>query len=149
MQHDLSGLPDPELDAQFYHGVPVKRLLAWLVDSIIALAIWSILVVATFGLFVVFLFPGLLAVNFAYRAYMLDRYSATLGMMIVGIELRDGRGDKLNRQQALWHVALFLSMFVFFFINVISMVTMIFNPRRQGLHDMVLGTAAINRPADS
>ena len=31
---DLSALPDPELDAQFYAGVPFKRLLAWVFDVI-------------------------------------------------------------------------------------------------------------------
>ena len=25
-------LPDPDRDAQFYAGVPVKRLIAWFVD---------------------------------------------------------------------------------------------------------------------
>jgi uncharacterized RDD family membrane protein YckC len=107
-----------------------------------------VLVIGTLGTFAFFMFFGLLIVSFGYRAFMVDRYSATLGMMAVGIELRNGRGDRLDRTQAIWHVTLFLGLMVFFFINVISMIVMLVNERGQGLHDMVLGTTAINRPAD-
>lgn len=148
MEHDLGGLPDPALDPQFYSGVVFKRLIAWIIDTVIAGALWMVLVIGTFGTFALFMFFGLLAVNFVYRAFTVDRYSATPGMMAVGIELRNGRGDRLDRTQALWHVALFLGLMVFFFINIVSMVVMLVNERGQGLHDMVLGTTAINRPAE-
>lgn len=148
MEHDLSGLPDPVLDAQFYAGVPFKRLIAWIIDAVIVGALWMALVIGTLGTFAFFMFFGLLIVNFVYRAFMVDRYSATLGMMAVGIELRNSHGDRLDRTQAIWHVTLFLGLMVFFFINIISMIVMLVNERGQGLHDMVLGTTAINRPAD-
>lgn len=148
MDQDMSGLPDPVLDPQFYAGVPFKRLIAWIIDAVIVGALWMALVIGTLGMFFAFMFLGLLAVNFAYRVFMLDRYSATLGMMAVGIELRNGRGDRLDRTQAVWHVTLFLGLMVFFLINIISMIVMLMNERGQGLHDMVLGTTAINRPAD-
>lgn len=147
MTQDLSGLPDPVLDAAFYAGVPFKRLLAWIVDTVIIMALWMVLVVGTFGMALFLMLPGLLAISFAYRAYMVSRYSATAGMMLTGIELRNGRGDRLDAVQAMWHVALFLALMVFFFINIISMIAMLLNVRGQGLHDMVLGTTAINRPA--
>ncbi len=148
MEHDLSGLPDPVLDAQFYAGVPFKRLIAWIIDAVIVGALWMAVVIGTLGTFAFFMFFGLLIVNFVYRAFMVDRYSATLGMMAVGIELRNSRGDRLDRTQAIWHVTLFLGLMIFFFINVISMIVMLVNERGQGLHDMVLGTTAINRPAE-
>ncbi len=69
--------------------------------------------------------------------------------MLTGIELRNGRGDRLDRVQSIWHVALFLCLFVFFFVNIISMLMMAFSVRGQGLHDMALGTTAINRPAEA
>ena len=31
----MSGLPDPELDRQFYAGVPARRLVAWLIDLVL------------------------------------------------------------------------------------------------------------------
>lgn len=148
MEHDLSGLPDPVLDAQFYAGVPFKRLIAWIIDAVIVGALWMAVVIGTLGTFAFFMFFGLLIVNFVYRAFMVDRYSATLGMMAVGIELRNSRGDRLDRTQAIWHVTLFLGLMIFFFINVISMIVMLVNERGQGLHDMALGTTAINRPAE-
>ncbi len=148
MNNDLGGLPDPVLDAQFYSGVPLKRLIAWIIDTAIIFALWMALVIGTFGTFIFLMFFGLLVVSFAYRAFMLDRYSATLGMMVVGIELRNGHGDKLDRSQAVLHVLLFLGLMVLFLINIISMIVMLVNDRGQGLHDMVLGTTAINRPAE-
>ncbi len=148
MNNDLGGLPDPVLDAQFYSGVPFKRLIAWIIDTVIIFGLWAALVIGTFGAFIFLMLFGLLVVNFVYRAFMVDRYSATLGMMVVGIELRNGNGDKLDRAQAILHVSLFLGLMIFFFINIISMIMMLVNDRGQGLHDMVLGTTAINRPAD-
>ena len=148
MNNDLSGLPDPLLDPQFYSGVPFKRLIAWIIDTAIIIGLWMAVVIGTFGTFMFLMFFGLLAVNFAYRAFMVDRYSATLGMMLVGIELRNGRGDRLDRSQATLHVILFLGLMILFFVNVISMIVMLVNDRGQGLHDMLLGTTAINRPAE-
>ena len=34
----LPGLPDPEIDREFYEGVPARRLVAWFVDVILILA---------------------------------------------------------------------------------------------------------------
>ena len=35
----MPGLPDPDLDAQFYEGVPLRRFAAWLVDLAIVLVV--------------------------------------------------------------------------------------------------------------
>ena len=35
----MAGLPDPDLDRQFYEGVPARRLAAWFVDLAIILAV--------------------------------------------------------------------------------------------------------------
>ena len=148
MNHDLSGLPDPELDTQFYSGVVIKRFIAWIIDFVIITAIWTATIVFSLGFAAFFAFFIYVVINFAYRAIMLDKYSATLGMKLVGIEIRNANGYKLDRSQACWHVGMYMFMVMFFIINVISMAMMLFSPRGQGLHDYFLGTAAINKPLD-
>jgi len=145
-KHDLSGLPDPDTDSQFYDGVPFKRLLAWFIDIIIILLISMALVVGTFGLGA-FMYPLLLLIsNFGYRIFTLTRNSATLGMIIAGIEIRNGRGEKLTLSEAAWHTSIYLIVFVFMFGIIISMIMMLVNKRGQGIHDYFVGTTAINRP---
>jgi uncharacterized RDD family membrane protein YckC len=145
-QHDLSGLPDPQIDRQFYDGVPFKRLLAWVIDVIIIMLITTALVLVSFGVGA-FVFPLLMFVtNIAYRIYTLSRNSATLGMIVTGIEIRNSSGNKLNPAEATWHTGLYTVTALLFFALVISMVMMLVNARGQGLHDYFLGTTAINRP---
>jgi len=147
--HDLSALPDPQMDRQFYEGVPFKRLLAWGIDSIIILLVASALVLVSFG-FGAFIFPLLLFVtNIAYRIFTLSRNSATLGMIVTGVEIRNSSGNKLNAVEAAWHTGLYTAFSLLFLTLVISIVMMLVNERGQGLHDYFLGTTAINRPNSS
>ncbi|MFK5996817.1 MAG: RDD family protein [Rhodobacterales bacterium] len=143
--YDLSGLPDPVLDRQFYAGVAFKRLLAWIIDSVIILLLTMGMVIVSLGA-AAFIFPlALLAVNLGYRILTLSRYSATIGMMITGVEIRNSLGDKLNPTEAMWHTGLFTVITISFFALFISVFMMLTNARGQGLHDYFLGTTAINR----
>jgi uncharacterized RDD family membrane protein YckC len=147
--YDLSGLPDPEADQQFYTGVPFKRFLAWIIDFSIIMLIAAAGVIATFGLGA-FMFPlMLLCINLGYRIFTLSRNSATLGMIITGIEIRNHRGDKLNITEAAWHTCIYTVVMIFFFGLIITAIMMLVNKRGQGLHDYFLGTTAINRPRKS
>lgn len=146
--HDLSGLPDPEFDPQFYEGVPLKRLLAWFVDGLIVSIACIATIVFTFGigffLFAVIFF----LMNIGYRWFFVSKNSATLGMQVFGIEIRNGKGEKLTSQEAFWHSFLFIALFIIFtLLAVVSAGMMLMNVRGQGLHDYLLGTTAINRPA--
>ncbi|MBE9475510.1 MAG: RDD family protein [Proteobacteria bacterium] len=144
--HDLNGLPDPVVDRQFYQGVPFKRLIAWFIDFIIITLIAAALVLVSFGAGA-FIFPMLLFfTNIAYRIFTLSRNSATLGMIVTGVEIRNRFGNKLNLTEAAWHTGLYTGLSLLFFTLVISMVMMLVNARGQGLHDYFLGTTAINRP---
>lgn len=148
-QHDLSGLPDPQTDQQFYTGVPFKRFLAWIVDFIIIMLLAVVAVVATFGIGA-FMFPLiLLCINLGYRIFTLSRNSATLGMILTGIEIRNHRGDKLSPTEAAWHTGIYTVVMIFFFGLIISVIMMLVNERGQGIHDYLLGTTAINRPNKS
>lgn len=144
----LWGLPDPDTQAEFYQDVTLKRLLAWFIDVALIVAICFVIGLLTFG--IGFFLWGLvyLAVGFIYRTTALTNKSATLGMRLTAIELRRHDGQRFNRQTAALHtLGYYLSMSTAV-LQMVSIVMMFTTARGQGLGDMVLGTAAINRAAE-
>ncbi|WP_282064712.1 RDD family protein [Aliiroseovarius marinus] len=144
----LWGLPDPDTQAEFYQDVTLKRLLAWVIDVALIVAICFVIGLLTFG--IGFFLWGLvyLAVGFIYRTTALTNKSATLGMRLTAIELRRHDGQRFDRQTAALHtLGYYLSMSTAV-LQMISIVMMFTTARGQGLGDMVLGTAAINRAAE-
>jgi uncharacterized RDD family membrane protein YckC len=147
----LHGLPDPERDRQFYAGVPLRRLAAWIVDvvlvTLLALTALLILAIPTFGLALLFSVAIGAATDFLYRVATLSQGSATPGMRLFGIELRDGAGNRLQFPLAAAHVLLTWVCFAVALAQLASAAMMAGTPRGQGLPDLLLGTAMINRPA--
>jgi uncharacterized RDD family membrane protein YckC len=143
------GLPDPAMHGEFYADVPVKRLIAWIVDTIVVvlLAVLVLPFTAFAGLFFLPLFVGL--VGFAYRTVTLARGSATWGMRFVSLEMRNARGERLDTATAAMHTLIYTFGFAFLLPQVASVVLMLTGPRAQSLGDHLLGTAAINRPSRS
>lgn len=148
----LAGLPDPELDPQFYRGVPARRFAAWLIDIAIILAV-GVPIALVFGVVTLglgfALFPLILAsIGFAYRVGTISDRSATWGMRVMGIEFRRGDGARFDFLTALGHVALHTLSMAFVITQIISCVSMLGSRYGQGLPDLVLRTTAINRPVD-
>lgn len=147
MEQTLWGLPDPDTQPEFYTGVPSKRLVAFFIDSIIivVLCVLALPFTAFLGLF---FFPLMyMVIGFAYRTVMLARNSATLGMLAMSIEVRDGQGRTLDLPMAVMHTGAYSALVISVFFQIGSIVLMLSTPRAQGLHDYVLGTAVINRAA--
>lgn len=142
------GLPDPYTQPEFYNDVPSKRLFAWVIDSIlIALVVMLLTVLSVFT--ALFVLPLVwLAVGFAYRWITIASRSATPGMRLVSIELRRADGSRFDGTTALLHTAGYTFSVVTFPLQLISIAMMLMTERKQGLSDMILGTAAINRPAE-
>jgi len=142
-----SGLPDPDLQAAFYAGVPAKRLLAWLIDALVI----GVLVLAALPLTVfigVLFMPVLfLVLGFAYRFITIAGASATPGMRLMAIEFRDRAGQRFDGSLALSHTLLFTLACAVAPLQLVSAVLMATSARGQGLGDMLLGTTAINRAA--
>jgi hypothetical protein len=86
-------LPDPEIGSRILCRCPMKRLVAWLADTVLIVLI-SLLIVPH-RLYGLFFFPLLtLAVGFAYRCDHAPNRSATWGMRLMAIEFRaHGHGD--------------------------------------------------------
>jgi uncharacterized RDD family membrane protein YckC len=148
----MAGLPDPERDRQFYDGVPARRLAAWFVDMAVILLVGVPVAVffglATFG-FGFALFPLVVAgVGFLYRTATIAGGSATWGMRAMGIELRRGDGTRFDLPMALAHTAIYTVCFGFVVLQLVSCAAMLGTRYGQGLPDLILGTTAINRPAD-
>lgn len=148
----MPGLPDPERDRQFYEGVQPRRLAAWVVDVLIVLAVGVPLAIlfglATLG-FGFALFPLLvMGVGFLYRTATIAGGSATWGMRLMGIELRRADGSRLDFATALMHTAIYTVAFSVVLLQMASIVGMLATRYGQGLPDLILRTAMINRPAD-
>lgn len=142
-------LPDPDTQPEFYADVPVKRLVAFVVDTLVIIGI-SLLIVPFTAFTGLFFFPVLMAVaGFAYRMVTIARSSATWGMRLTAIEFRDATGARFDLSQAFLHTLGFTVSFAIPILQVISIVLMLTDSRAQGLTDRVLGTVAINRRAAS
>lgn len=139
-------LPGPEAAPGLYDGVALRRLFAWIID---VLAVWGLAFLVSIlmlGLGFLFFAPLAALIDFFYRVLSISGGSATFGMRMTGIELRDSGGRRLNFGTALIHTLLFYVMFIFGLLQLISVVLMAASRPGRGLHDMLLGVTMINRP---
>lgn len=148
----MAGLPDPELDRQFYEGVPARRLAAWVVDATVVL-VFGLAVTLVIGIFTLgfgfaltpFIF---LATGLAYRSATLANRSATWGMRLMGIEFRRGDGARFDGLTAFLHPLLYAAFVSLVVLQVVSIVLILSTRYRQSLPDLILRTTAINCPAE-
>ena len=142
----MGNLPDPRLLPEFYDYVLPKRLLAWVVDSVLILLLTALVVLFT-AFTALAVFPPLaVAINVAYRYVGLAKWSATPGMALMAVELRDWRGDRLDSTTAIFHTLIYTAAAATVLLQILSVVLMLTSERRQGLPDVLLGTAMLNRP---
>jgi len=138
---------DPISQPQFYRDVAGKRLAAWVVDTTIIVLI-SLLIVPFTAFIAAFFFLGLYAVvSFIYRTITLATGSATWGMRLMAIELRDATGARFGLGQAFLHTLGYTVSWAVAPLQLISIVLMATSNRGQGLTDIVMGSAALNRRA--
>lgn len=150
----MTATPDPHLDAQFYDGVPARRLVAFCIDAAVVLVLWlvvlllgAVLTVVTLGIGAPLAVLAASATDFLYRWLLLAEGSATLGMRLTGIEIRNAAGGRLDPVTAFLHVGGFYVSLIFLPLLVIGWIMMAASPHRRLLHDAILGTVVINRPA--
>ncbi len=145
-------LPDPDRDAQFYAGVPVKRLIAWFVDFLV-IAVLSTIMATIIGLltlgFGFLLFPAVaLAVAFLYRTLTIAGASSTWGMRLMGIEFRTRTGDRFDLGHAAFHTLIFMLLMASFLGWIATVFCIMATRYHQGIPDLILGSTAINQPLD-
>lgn len=67
-------------------------------------------------------------------------------MALMAIQLRDRDGYKLSGSTAFWHTVGYSVSIAMAPLQLVSVGLMCVTERRQGLTDLILNTAAINRP---
>ncbi len=143
------GLPDPEYGEAFYRDVPVKRLIAWVIDAVLIGLVTGLVVILTAFIGAFFLPVLVLTVSFLYRWWALSARSATPGMRLVSIEFRTGDGHRFDGGAAFLHTLGYTLSVMIFPLQLVSIVLMLISARRQGLTDHVLNTAAVNLRAET
>ncbi|MDV7141857.1 RDD family protein [Tropicimonas sp. TH_r6] len=145
MSEPYSGLPDPDREGAYYADIPVKRAIAWVIDAVI-IALLTLPVLLGTAFIGILFYPLLwLFVSFVYRTFSIAGGSATFGMRLMSIELRNWRGEKLSLPEAFMHTLIYSVCFSFLLPQIVSMGLMLTTARAQGIHDFALGTAAVNR----
>lgn len=143
-------IPDPVRDSQFYQGVTLRRFTAFVIDAVLIAALSLVAVVvfgiATLGIGFALSFLVIFATGFFYRFALLARRSATIGMLLTGIEIRTATGAQLDRAHAFVHTAGYTVTLFFAPLMLIGWFLCLSDPHRRLMHDLPFGTVAINRP---
>jgi uncharacterized RDD family membrane protein YckC len=140
---------DPTAHPELYDGVRTRRSFAFLVDAtiILVLMIVATIAVAIFGIFTLglgwLLFPAVWpVVAILYTVLTLGGpASATPGMRMTGVGLRTVYGEPMNYGLALLHALGF--WFSVTLLTPFILLVALFTPRKQLLHDLVLGVMAV------
>lgn len=88
-----------------------------------------------------------LVIGFLYRWMSIAGKSSTPGMRLMNIEFRNAWGERFDGGEAFLHTLGYTLIATTVILQIASIVLMFVSERGQGLHDMVLGTVALNRRA--
>lgn len=143
----MSDLPDPDTQPEFYASVAPKRFFAWVVDTVLILALTIVALPFTGFLGIFFLPVMYLVLGFAYRVVTLANGSSTWGMRLMAIELRRWDGRRFDLEAAVLHTLGYSVSMALPLLQVVSVVLMLTSSRGQGLTDHMIGSTAMNRPA--
>ena len=148
---DRPYLPDPETAPALFDGILTRRVSAYLIDLVIigtlvlaATIVGGILGFLTFGLAwaaLAFVVPGVVVLY--YAATLGSSRRATIGMQFMDIVLTPTRGQPLDGWMAILHAGLF--WLTFWISWPVSLLFALFTPRRQMIHDLVVGTLMVRR----
>lgn len=146
-----SDLPDPASAPELFDGVLTRRVIAYFIDIslIIALVIGMSIVSLISGFFSAglswVLMPVIVVVSVVlyYAATLGSPRRATIGMQQMDIVLTPTRGLPLDGWKAFLHPLVFwLTCWI---LPPFSYLVALFTPRRQTLHDLLLGTLMVRR----
>lgn len=144
---------DPQAEPDLFEGILSKRIVAFLIDAvlIVVLMIPAALIVLILGIVTLglawLLFPILFAiVSLGYVGLTLGgAASATVGMRVMGIEMRTWSGQRMFPLLAAMHALLF--WFSVGLLTPLILLVGLFTERKQLLHDLLLSVVALNSDA--
>lgn len=144
-------LPDPSTAPELFEELLTRRVTAYLIDlaliGALALAfgiLGVILGFLTFGLAwisLIFVVPAAVVIYYAITLGSPRR--ATVGMRAMDIVLTPTRGQPLDGWMAVFHALLF--WLTFWISWPITILFALFTPRRQMIHDLIMGTLMVRR----
>ncbi len=143
--------PGAELTAPIYfEGVRVKRVLAFLIDFclLVALtAVWWVIgsILSVFTLFALWPLVGLGAVllPLAYHGFFIGSPgNATPGMRVMGVRVLAWNGNEVSYPQAIAQTLLFYATVPL--THGLVLLVSLFNERGRCLHDLLCGTVVVN-----
>lgn len=151
MNQYQTALPDPATAPELFDGVLTRRVFAFVIDLVILGAM--VLAFSLVGLVAGFLTFGLAWVALVvvvpasivlyYAATLGSPKRATVGMQLMDIVLTPTRGQPLDGWMAVIHAAIF---WVTVWISwPLSLLIALFTPRRQMLHDLLVGGLMVRR----
>jgi len=146
-------LYDATVEPDLYDGILAKRVVAFVIDAIliVALMIPAALIVFVLGFITLglawLLYPALFAVvAISYVGLTLGGpASATPGMRIAGVEMRTWSGQRMFPLLAVMHALIF--WFSIGLLTPLVLLVGLLTYRRQLLHDLLLGVVALNAGA--
>ncbi len=147
MSTPMTNLPDPIYDTAYYEGVLPKRFFAWVIDAALIFTAMILLSIFTAGIAFVLWIPVHAILAFLYRWITIKNRSATFGMRVMNIELRNRAGHQLTEKEAALHTLVFLVGAMILLVQIISVAMMIGRPLNRGLADEITGAVMLNRPS--
>ncbi len=144
-------LPDPSTAPELFDGLLTRRATAYIIDvilmSFLVLGIslvGAILGLFTFGLaWVSLIFAVPAAIILYYAATLGSPRRATVGMQMMDIVLTPTRGQPLDGWMAILHALVF---WITIWISwPVTLLFALFTPRRQMIHDFIMGTLMVRR----
>jgi uncharacterized RDD family membrane protein YckC len=137
--------PNPMSHPELFDGVMFRRIIAYLIDAIILsgtiLFLWF-LVMMTLGLLGPIAALITPVIPIAYHSLLIGGpNSATIGMRMMGIEVRRLDGARPELVQALLQTLLFYATLA---LTGLLLIAALFNDRRRCLHDWLSGTITVN-----
>ena len=140
-------LPDPDRHADFYAGTVTKRAIAWIIDTVIILAICVVILPFT-AFTALFFWPVFyITIGFLYRWITMAGGSATLGMRLASVSFLDRAGRPFDAGSAFLHTLLYTLCISSVIPQLISIGSMLVTPRGQSIPDLILGSVCVNRAA--
>ncbi|MBF0679722.1 MAG: RDD family protein [Devosia sp.] len=144
-------LPDPATAPELFEGLLTRRTISGIIDIILISLIVAVVSIVggimgffTFGLAWVSLLVVIPASIVIYYAITLGSAKrATVGMQMMDLVLTPTRGVPLDGWMAVIHALVF--WLTFWISWPVSLVFALFTPRRQMIHDLIVGTLMVRR----
>lgn len=144
-------LPDPATAPELFEGLLTRRTISGIIDIILISMIVAFVSVVggimgffTFGLAWVSLLvivPASIVIYYAITLGSAKR--ATIGMQMMDLVLTPTRGVPLDGWMAVIHALVF--WLTFWISWPVSLIFALFTPRRQMIHDLIVGTLMVRR----